>query len=182
MVESVSTRRQSNAIRGGGPGVSGRVDDPARILVQVRNTPDRSLLEQWLGESYEIVPPDGELLLDQQFDLAIIDGANLKRWRSKIRSSRKEAEPAFLPFLLLASRRKGSRPTRYLGRFVDDLILRPLDEDELLARVANLLRRRRLSLELQKELQREKFQKQRGEAWFLGHELGWRAIYISVDI
>jgi diguanylate cyclase (GGDEF)-like protein len=151
MVESVSTRRQSSAIRGGGPGVSDGAADPAGILIQVRNKPDRSLVEQWLGDIYEIVPPDGEFGLDKPFDLAIIDGQNLKRLRSKVRSSRKEAEPAFLPFLLLAARRKGSRPSRYLGRFVDDLILRPLDRDELLARVANLLRRRRLSLELQKE-------------------------------
>jgi len=151
MVESVSTRRQSSAIRGGGPGVSTRAEAPARILIQVRNTSDRSLVEQWLGETYEIVPPDGDLLLAEKFDLAIVDGANLKRSRSKIRSSRKEAEPVFLPFLLLASRRAGSRPSRFLGRFVDDLILRPLDQDELLARVANLLRRRRLSLELKKE-------------------------------
>ena len=40
---------------------------------------------------------------------------------------------------------------RHLGRLVDDLIVRPMDETELRARVANLLRMRRLSLELKKE-------------------------------
>jgi len=40
---------------------------------------------------------------------------------------------------------------RHLGRLVDDLILKPLNQDELQARVANLLRRRRLSVELKKE-------------------------------
>jgi len=151
MVESVSTRRSGSAVRGTGPGTSAAPEERARILIQVRNKPDRTLVEQWLRETYPIVPPDGEMALNEAFDLAIIDGPNLKRWRSKIRSSRKEAEPVFLPFLLLSARRKGSRPSRHLGRFVDDLILRPLNQDELLARVANLLRRRRLSLELKKE-------------------------------
>ena len=42
-------------------------------------------------------------------------------------------------------------PSRHLGRVVDDLIIRPLNEKELQARVANLLRMRRWSLDLKKE-------------------------------
>jgi diguanylate cyclase (GGDEF)-like protein len=48
-------------------------------------------------------------------------------------------------------RRAGSVPSRHLGTVVDDMILRPLHERELRARVANLLRMRRWSLELKKE-------------------------------
>jgi diguanylate cyclase (GGDEF)-like protein len=40
---------------------------------------------------------------------------------------------------------------RHLGEVVDDLLVRPLNESELCARVANLLRMRRWSLELKKE-------------------------------
>jgi diguanylate cyclase (GGDEF)-like protein len=42
-------------------------------------------------------------------------------------------------------------PSRHLGRVVDDLIIRPLNEKELQARVSNLLRMRRWSLDLKKE-------------------------------
>ena len=151
MVEQTSARRSSNPARGAGSAVATGPDSPARILVQIRQKSERQLLEQWLSPFYEIILPDSEPLLEESFDLAIIDGPNLKRLRAKVRSRRKEQEPVFLPFLLLTVRRKGTRPTRYLGRLVDDLILRPLDEDELRARVANLLRRRRLSLDLKKE-------------------------------
>src|SRR5213594_2731372 len=145
MVENVSTRR------GVGPATPSGGVEPARLLLQLRNKSDRQLIEQWLSDAYETVLPNPESVLNEAFDLAIIDGQNLKRLRSKVRARRKEEEPVFLPVLLLTSRRKGSRPARHLGRLVDDLILRPLNKDELLARVANLLRRRRLSLDLKKE-------------------------------
>jgi diguanylate cyclase (GGDEF)-like protein len=120
-----------------------------RILLLVDNKRDRKLIEEALD--YEIWPAETEHPLEQSFDLAIIDGPSLKRWRSKVRQRRKGEEPVLLPFLLVAFRRKGALPVRHLGGLVDDMIVRPLDIEELRARVANLLRMRRLSLELKKE-------------------------------
>lgn len=120
------------------------------LLILVENKRDRRCLEEWLEPSYNLVPADREHCLERPFDLVIIDGPNLKRYRSKIRLLRKAEEAVLLPFLLVAARRKGARPTRHLG-LVDDLIVRPLEQDELQGRVANLLRLRRLSLELKKE-------------------------------
>src|ERR1043166_45346 len=124
---------------------------PSRILIQVRNKGDRQYLQDWLSDLYEIISVDGEPPLLERFDLAILDGPTLKRFASRFKTRRKQEEPVFLPFLLLAARRKGSRPARHLGRLVDGLILRPLNQDELQARGPNLLRRRRLSLDLKKE-------------------------------
>src|SRR5262245_46070956 len=122
-----------------------------RILIQVKNKRDRRLLEDWLSGRYEILTANTEELLEERFDLAVVDGPSLKRLRAAVRVRRQEEEPVLLPFLLLTYRRLGRKPTRPLGRLVDDLIVRPLDETELRARVANLLRMRRLSLELRKE-------------------------------
>ncbi len=122
-----------------------------RILLQVQNKRDRHSLEDWLSGLYEIVSANTEELLKEPFDLAIVDGPLLKRLSAKISARRRAEEPVLLPFLLIRFPRIGSRPTRHLGRLVDDLIVRPIEEDELRARVANLLRMRRLSLELKKE-------------------------------
>jgi len=122
-----------------------------RILIQVKNRQDRHLLEDWLASAYEIISAHANELLDERFDLAIVDGPSLKLFQTKIRSRRNAAEPVLLPFLLLASSRANSTPTRHLGKLVDDLIVRPMDEAELRARVANLLRLHRLSLELKRE-------------------------------
>ena len=95
--------------------------------------------------------PDVEEPLSGDFDLVIIGGPSLKQLRSAVRARRKAEEPVVLPFLLLTVRRCSSMPSRRLGRVVDDLIFRPLNEKELQARVANLLRMRRWSQELKKE-------------------------------
>jgi diguanylate cyclase (GGDEF)-like protein len=120
-----------------------------RLLLLVDNKRDRKLIEEAL--EYEIWPEETEHPLDQNFELAIVDGPSLKRWRSKVRRRRRAEEPVLLPFLLVTSRRKGSLPMRHLGALVDDVIVRPLDLEELQARIANLLRMRRLSLQLKKE-------------------------------
>jgi diguanylate cyclase (GGDEF)-like protein len=125
--------------------------DRERILIQVKNRRDRHLLEDWLAPVYEIISAHTNELLEERFDLAIVDGPSLKQFQSKIRARRKAEEPVLLPFLLLTFSRANSTPTRHLGKLVDDLIVRPMDEAELRARVANLLRLHRLSLDLKKE-------------------------------
>src|SRR6266699_6478238 len=122
-----------------------------RVLLQITRKRERRQLEDWLSKTYHIALPNAEHALKEQFDLAIIDGKSLKQLRPKVRARRQIEEPVFLPFLLLTARRRGSMPARHLGRVVDDVILRPISEKELKARVANLLRMRRLSLDLKHE-------------------------------
>ena len=122
-----------------------------RILLLIKNKQMRETLEEGLTKPYEIVLPPAQPTLEDGFDLAVIDGPTLKRYRSRVRAAREKEEPVFLPFLLLTVRRRGSIPVRYLGRLVDDVIVKPVQRDELRARVANLLRRRELSAEFKKE-------------------------------
>jgi diguanylate cyclase (GGDEF)-like protein len=122
-----------------------------RILLQVKRKKDRRRLEDWLSGSYHIVLPNHDHPLKEAVDLVIIDGPSLKKLRSKVKAFRHAQEPVFTPFLLLTVRRRGSVPGRHLGRVVDDLLIRPLNEKELQARVANLLRMRCWSQELKRE-------------------------------
>src|SRR5712672_2329122 len=121
-----------------------------RVLLQITRKRERRQLEDWLSSSYHIVLPNQEHPLDEQFDLSIIDGASLKLLRAQVKARRKGEEPVLLPFLMLTARRRGSMAARHLG-LVDDVILRPVSQEELTARVANLLRMRRLSLDLKYE-------------------------------
>lgn len=122
-----------------------------RVLLQVISKLDRRRLEDWLSPKYEIVLPSSERPFEQVFDLAIVDNRSLRQLTSRIESRRAEEVPVLLPFLLMTVRRAGSVPSRHLGVVVDDMILRPLHERELRARVANLLRMRRWSIDLKKE-------------------------------
>jgi diguanylate cyclase (GGDEF)-like protein len=122
-----------------------------QVLLQVSRKRDRRRLEDWLAKSFQVILPDQEHPLQGAFDLVVIDGPSLRRLRTRVRARRKAEQPALLPFLLLTMRRRGSIPSRHLGTVVDDVIVRPLHEQEVKARVANLLRMRRWSLDLQRE-------------------------------
>jgi two-component system cell cycle response regulator len=135
-----------------------------RVLLLIRNKRIRQALETSLEKDFQLVPEDvdgpeppenpNERLhkrLEQDFDLAIIDGPMLKRLQSKVRKRREAEAPVFLPFLLLTVRRKGNIPVRALGKVVDDVIVKPIHRAELLARLENLLRHRELSLQYKKE-------------------------------
>jgi two-component system cell cycle response regulator len=134
-----------------------------RVLLLIRNKRNRQALESSLEKEFELVhdeldgpaPADTFAQRVQQlqgdFDLAIIDGPMLKRLQSKVRKRREAEAPVFLPFLLLTVRHKGNIPVRALGNVVDDIIVKPIHRGEILARVENLLRRRKLSLEYKKE-------------------------------
>lgn len=121
------------------------------VLLQVTRKLERRKLEDMLSAHYHIVLPDAEKPMSHPFDVAIIDGASIRELRPVLEERRKAEEPVILPFLLLSARKKDSMHARHLGRIVDDLILRPLNQDELLARVGNLLRMRRWSSEVKKE-------------------------------
>jgi len=125
--------------------------DMQKVLLQVKKRRDRRRLEEWLSKSYHILLPHQEKPLEEPFDLAIIDGPFLRQLRGQVRARRQAEAPLFLPFLLLTVRRSSSMPGRHLGRVVDDIIVRPLNERELQARVANLLRMRDWSLDLKRE-------------------------------
>ena len=122
-----------------------------KVLLQVTRKRERRKLEDWLSKNYHIVLPNAEQPLQEEFDLAIIDGSSLRTLRSEVRERRNREEPVLVPFLLLTVRRRGNMPARHLGRLVDDVILRPVNEKELKARVANLLRMRTWSLDLKRE-------------------------------
>ena len=122
-----------------------------RLLLAVKRKKERRQLEDWLSKSFRILLPDPEQPLQPEFDLAIIDGSTLRKLKPQVRARRLAEEPVFLPFLLLTVRRGESMGARYLGNVVDDVILRPVSEKELKARVANLLRMRSWSLDLKRE-------------------------------
>src|SRR5262252_2282857 len=121
-----------------------------RVLLEISRKRERRQLEDWLSSHYHVLLPSQDHPLAEQFDLSVIDGISLKKLRPQVRTRRKIEEPVLLPFLLLTVRRRGNMPARHLG-LVDDVILRPVNKKELQARVANLLRMRRLSLDLKIE-------------------------------
>lgn len=130
---------------------NGQPRDLPTILVALSNTADARLLERVLGDDYRLrtwqSKPEDPATRLADADLLVIDTPFLHRHGAQIRELRSRTAPSVLPVLLAAdSRVKSDRKlTAELGRAVDDILRIPTSRSELIARVENLLRLRRLS-------------------------------------
>jgi len=127
----------------------------SRILLFLQHTENRRLLSEWLQMRYEVLLCDSEVragyavpLLDEPFDLCILDGPCLDYLWEWVQAKKKAEQPVFLPFLLLTLRPDVKLITRHLWQSIDELVAKPIEKVELQARVEILLRSRQLSLEL----------------------------------
>ncbi|RUT02121.1 hypothetical protein DSM106972_061960 [Dulcicalothrix desertica PCC 7102] len=161
----------------------------SRILLLLEHTENRRLLSEWLERYYEVIIGDAAVLtrqavplLDDKFDLCIVDGVALNHLWEWIRA-RKEAEyPVFLPFLLSTICSDVKLFTRDLWQSIDELITKPLEKRELHARIEILLRSRQLSLELYAtniKLQQEIAEREQALSLLRQSELRFRRIVQS---
>lgn len=134
-----------------------------RIVIFVEQKENRRLLAEWLGRYYDVAV--GEVvvqernalpLLDEPFDLCILDGPALHHLWEWVQARKHAEQPVFLPVLLITLQADAKLLTRHLWQTVDELITKPIEKLELQARVEMLLRSRRLSLQLQSALEQER--------------------------
>lgn len=125
-----------------------------RILLLIEHQQNRRMLFEWLQEGYEVLGYEDSpsnidsSLLDETFDLCLIDLAAIQDLRQKILTTRELAIPIFLPFVLLTALHNISFSTDSLERLVDDIVYLPTKKQELNARLRVLLRSRSYSLQL----------------------------------
>ena len=118
------------------------------ILLLLDQPENQSLLAAELSTAHRVIEGRSDDDLEQQFDLAVVDGASLDRLWEKVLERKVREQPVLLPFLLVTSRPGVKMITRHLWRSIDELIISPIEKPELRARVEILLRARSLSLEL----------------------------------
>lgn len=145
----------------------------SRILLFLEQTENRRLLKEWLEIHYQVLLGDTQVqardavpLLDQPFDLCIVDGVALDHLWEWVLARKKVEQPVFLPFLLITPHTDVKMVTRHLWQSVDELITKPIEKLELQARVEILLRSRQLSLQLKhtnEQLQNQIAQRQQAE-------------------
>lgn len=120
-----------------------------RILTLVDDAHIRSVLHAALLPHYDLIPSlntqaqDDAAMLDQPFDLAIVDEAALERgWRHI--AARREVEGAvYLPLLFLTPRASVAMTVSHWREHIDDFLVTPFDNIELAVHVESLLRTRR---------------------------------------
>jgi len=126
----------------------------SQILLLLDQQENNRLLAQWLSQYYAVLSPPSDqqmqALVEATFDLAIFDGTALMRLLAPLQRRRQEAEPIFLPCLLVTPQPDPERETvaSTLWKNMDEEITIPCSQAILQRRIEMLLRARRLSLEL----------------------------------
>lgn len=120
------------------------------ISLIITKTENSRLLGELLRQHYRVEVCHGILRLEDEFDLLIIDASVFRQYQNLVIARVEKEKPLFLPVLLLTTRQDVTMTTSNLWEMVNDIITIPVAKQELLARMENLLRSRRLSLELQK--------------------------------
>ena len=121
-----------------------------RIVLLMQEKKSADLMRDRLANNYQVLETEIDQSLDFSFDLGIIDEFTLKQSWEEVQARKEAAKPVFLPFLLVATRPACCFGSRHLWQTVDEIIWMPVNHLELQTRVENLLRTRRLSLEVQR--------------------------------
>ncbi len=120
--------------------------DPV-ILLLIGNRANRRLLQETLGDRYEIEAPEGSIEdLQASIDLCVLDVQAFYRHKDELHAAKQVARPAFLPLLLVRSERADLDGV--IWDHVDDIVTPPIRKRELNGRIRTLLRARGLSMSL----------------------------------
>ncbi len=123
----------------------------SRILLLLDNKKNRQLLRERLSSQYQVVTPEEGDGLDGEFDLGVLDGTAFAHLSERVQQRREREHPILLPFLLVTTRRDVRLASNQLWRVVDEVIITPIEANELQARVAALLRARDASQQLERQ-------------------------------
>ncbi len=116
------------------------------ILIIANSKRNVLLLKEFLDAKYRIIT-DASRLERNSYDMVIIDGPMLEQYRQQIEAMKNRTPEIFNPVLLMTGRKHVGFATQHLWTTIDEIIITPIEKIELLARIENLLKARRLSKE-----------------------------------
>jgi PAS domain S-box-containing protein len=119
------------------------------IMLLIESQEVRRVFEDCLKQRYKVVASRGRRALQQKFDLAVLDGATLRRLHQAIQEQRASQPPPCIPFLLVTPPSERDLIATHLGDAIDEVLCWPTDATVLQGRVQTLLRARHLAHELE---------------------------------
>ncbi|GGM59457.1 PAS domain S-box-containing protein [Halarchaeum rubridurum] len=134
-------------------GVFHEPDAAERLVLLMSPGRDRELLAEWFESAtdYAVEPVSDANDLPPEYDVCLLDDRTFGAYRGAIVEHACEADPVYLPHLLLTTR---DDEGVWNADGVDDVVSLPVGRDELHRRVENHLRTRRASLRLAEREQR----------------------------
>ena len=113
--------------------------DRGRVLLLVRHEGNRRRLREWVASTFSAPVAEGVEGNELDPQLVLADAAAFVEQRAAVDRLRADAQPVFLPCLLVCTPREAERLGPDLWRSVDDLVLTPIRPDELRLRIERLV-------------------------------------------
>src|SRR5262245_53875667 len=120
----------------------------ARILLIIEGRENRQLLNALLSAYHSVAEHSPGEPLEEAFDLCVVDGPSVSRFKEEIEARREAEMPGILPVLLITPKRDIWTRVPSLWQLVDESIVTPVSRMELQSRVEILLRARRITQNL----------------------------------
>ncbi len=120
-----------------------------RILLFFKHKRTARILEAWLAGVGQVCTAETTDAFSAPFDLCIVDSTFLRQMRETLRERKEAVRPRLIPVLLILSPHEMLPSMRESASPVDDMLVRPLREPIVRARVCHLLHLQHLSHELQ---------------------------------
>ncbi|TYB31161.1 MAG: HD domain-containing protein [Candidatus Mcinerneyibacterium aminivorans] len=116
-----------------------------KIGLAIENKTNLKLFVEEFGLHYDIVLLTENNILNDNFDLIIVDRLNFDYYKSKIIEAKTDQKPSILPVLLIVEQKYRKRLKSEIFDYIEDIIWIPVYKDEIIARVQNMLTIRNLS-------------------------------------
>jgi len=134
-------------------GVFHEPDITERLVLLMLPGQDRELLATWLktATNYAVETTSDADALPAEYDICLLDDRTLHSCRESVVEHTKDADPVYLPHVLLTTRNDEGV---WDAEGIDDVVSLPVGRDELHHRIENHLRTHRASLRLAEREQR----------------------------
>ena len=121
------------------------------ILLLIKKDSNRQLFEEYLEDEFSTTTAKSKSILYNKYDLVILDGYYLEKYKDVLKKRKEEEEPLFLPYLLIVPKDKIDRLSPKAFDFIDEIITSPVRKSELYCRIDSLLKNRERSITLKRE-------------------------------
>lgn len=121
-----------------------------RILLMVRNPGNRKILNDFLGNKFEILIAEDDNAIFNDYDLCLLDAPSFDRSKDLIQRKKELHKPVFLPFILIATIEEFQNIAGLSTHLTDELLLTPVQPDMMQTRIERMLEERDNSIALKK--------------------------------
>lgn len=121
-----------------------------RILLMVDNPGNRKVLNDFLGNKFELFVAKDDNAIFNDYDLCVLDASSFIRAKNLIHRKKDLHKPVFLPFILITAIDEFQSIASLSTHLIDELLLTPVKPDVMQTRIERMLEEQDNSITLKR--------------------------------